>query len=79
MLVNHTRLEGGNYDSWLKDADDEPILATALVGKAQYIVSWNTRDFPPSRTYAHVRYVTPPEFVDELYAELPQHNIVDET
>ena len=78
MLVNHTRLEGGNYDSWLKDADDEPILATALVGKAEYIVSWNTSDFPPSRTYAHVRYVTPPEFVEEIYAELRQEGIVDE-
>ena len=70
MMVNHTRLEGGNYTSWLKDPDDEPLIATALVGKAQYIVSWNTRDFPPSGIYALVRYVTPPEFLTELYQSL---------
>ena len=46
VTVDHTRLEGGNYTRWLQDPDDEPVLATALVGKAHYIVSLNTKDFP---------------------------------
>lgn len=70
-IVNHTLLEGGNYTRWLRDPDDEPLLATALVGRAEFIVSWNTRDFPPGGSYAHVRYVTPPQFLEELYGQYP--------
>ena len=69
LLVNHTRLEGGNYQAWLNDPDDEPLLATALVGRAAYIVSWNTRDFPPTGSYAHIRFVTPPEFLHAMYTD----------
>jgi predicted nucleic acid-binding protein len=70
-MVNHTLLEGGDYTRWLHDPDDEPLLATALVGRAEFIVSWNTKDFPPSGSYAHVRYVTPPQFLEELYSQYP--------
>ena len=71
VVVDHTRLTGGNYSEWLKDPDDEPILATALVGKARYVVSWNTRDFPPSGSFAGVEYLTPRVFLDGLYQQWP--------
>lgn len=70
-LVDYTRLEGGNYTAWLKDPDDEPLLATALVGRAQYVVSHNTSDFPPGGSFAGVRYLTPRAFLDTLYLEYP--------
>jgi predicted nucleic acid-binding protein len=72
-MVNHTRLIDGNYTDWLRDPDDVPLLATALVGKAQYIVSWNTRDFPPKGSFAHIRYLIPPQFLEEVEALHPAH------
>ena len=72
-LVDYTRLEGGNYTDWLRDPDDEPLLATALVGRASYIVSHNTSDFPPEGTFAGVRYATPSAFLDTLYSDYPPH------
>jgi predicted nucleic acid-binding protein len=38
-IVDHTLLEGGDYTEWLHDPDDEPLLATALVGRAEVIIS----------------------------------------
>jgi len=70
-LVDYTRLESGNYTAWLKDPDDEPLLATALVGRAEYVVSHNTSDFPPDGAFAGVRYLTPLSFLDTLYQEHP--------
>jgi predicted nucleic acid-binding protein len=70
-LVDYTRLEGGNYTAWLKDPDDEPLLATALVGRAAYVVSHNTRDFPPGGAFAGVHYLTPLAFLDILSQEYP--------
>lgn len=74
-IIDYTRLEGGNYNEWLKDPDDEPLLAAALVGKAGYVVSWNTHDFPPNGGFAGVRYLTPPDFYQVLYAEYPRRKL----
>lgn len=74
-LVDYTRLAGGNYEEWLKDPDDEPLLATALVGKAHYVVSWNTKDFPPSGSFAGVQFVTPPQFLLNIYQERPYRRL----
>ncbi|HEY8324968.1 MAG: putative toxin-antitoxin system toxin component, PIN family [Ktedonobacterales bacterium] len=71
VLVDYTRLEGGSYTEWLSDPDDEPLLATALVGRATYVVSHNTRDFPPDGVFAGVRYLTPLDFLDMLYRDHP--------
>lgn len=30
-MVDHSQITGGNYDRWLRDPDDHPILATALI------------------------------------------------
>ena len=78
IVVDYTRLRGGNYSEWLKDPDDEPILATALVGKAQYIVSWNIKDFPPTGSFAGVQYVTPRTFLDWLYSQHPNRDLPQE-
>lgn len=77
-MVNHTLLEGGDYTRWLRDPDDEPLLATALVGRAEIVVSWNTKDFPPTASYAHVRYLTPPQLFEEIYQHFPQRIPEDE-
>jgi predicted nucleic acid-binding protein len=50
----------------LRDPDDEPILATAIAARAGFVVSLNTRDFPPDREALGVRYVTPGEFLELL-------------
>lgn len=64
--VNHEEIEGGSYEKWLKDPDDHPIMATALAGKVNYIVTWNTKDFPPKRRFAGITIVTPDAFLKIL-------------
>lgn len=76
-MVDYTKITGGNYREWLKDPDDEPVLAAALVGKAHYIVSLNTRDFPPSGRYAGVQYVLPAQFLEVLYRRHPRRRLHD--
>lgn len=78
-IVDYTLVEGGSYASWLKDPDDEPLLATALIGGAQFVVSWNTRDFPPTSVYAGVRYLIPPAFFAEIYGTHPLQARFDST
>lgn len=77
-FVDYTLLEGGDYQRWLKDPDDEPILATALVGRAQFVVSLNTKDFPPNGVYAGIRFLTPPQFLDVIYGSHPESESVDD-
>lgn len=48
--VDHEQILGGNYDVWLKDLDDHPGMATALACRVDYLVTWNTKDFPPKET-----------------------------
>lgn len=74
-MVDYTKITGGNYQEWLKDPDDEPVLAAALVGKAHYIVLLNTRDFPPQRHYAGVQFVSPTQFLEELYRQYPRRRL----
>ncbi len=59
-------------DATLPDPDDDPILAAALASGAQYVVSLNTKHFPPGATVMHVRFITPADFLimfDELYPD----------
>ncbi len=57
----------------LKDANDEPIWATAVVAGTQYIVSHNVEDFPPfvegCHAYGDVEYLTVIEFVEDVLGE----------
>ena len=61
----------------LRDSDDEPIWATAVLGHAQYVVSHNTADFPPlvpigDRAGRHghihngIEYLTAVEFIQDV-------------
>jgi predicted nucleic acid-binding protein len=75
VIVDYTRITGGNYREWLRDPDDEPVLAAALVGKAHYVVSLNTRDFPPEGQYAGVQYATPAQFLADLYRQFPRRRL----
>jgi predicted nucleic acid-binding protein len=62
-MVDYRQITGGNYDVWLRDPDDHPIMATALAGEADYLVTWNVKDFPPNRRFAGVTIVTPDTFL----------------
>ena len=62
-MVDERQITGGNYDTWLHDLDDHPILATALIGQADYLVTWNTRDFPPKQRFAGMTILTPDAFL----------------
>lgn len=62
----------------LDDADDEPILATAVVGGAHYIVSLNIRDFPVHREIGGIRFVTPQEFLIEMESRYPDMKLTEQ-
>ncbi len=59
-------------DPWpeLTDRDDAPIWQTAVIAGAQYVVSNNTRHFPPlvdgRHVYHGVEYVTAIEFIEDV-------------
>ncbi len=61
--VDYRQVTGGNYDVWLHDPEDHPILATALIGRADYLVTWNTKDFPPKQRFAGITILTPDAFL----------------
>ena len=61
--VDHEQIMGGNYDVWLKDLDDHPVMATALAGRVDYLVTWNTKDFPPKKRFAGITIITPDAFL----------------
>jgi predicted nucleic acid-binding protein len=73
LIVSDYRSAG--VSSLLRDPDDEPILATAIAGSAEFIVSLNTRDFPPDAHVAGVRFLTPQAFLAELVARHPDIDI----
>jgi hypothetical protein len=54
----------------LRDAQDAPIWATAVTAGAQYVISHNTRDFPPlvegRHVYRGIEYLTAIEFVEDV-------------
>jgi hypothetical protein len=64
--------------SWasLADPNDYPIWATAVVGRADYVVSANTRYFPPRgrdgrHTFGGITYLTGSAFLTLLLGEEP--------
>ncbi len=65
-MVDYRQIEGGNYEEWLLDPDDHPIMATALIGQADYLVTWNTKDFPAKRRFAGITIVTPDVFLRDI-------------
>ena len=61
--VDYRQITGGNYEQWIPDPDDHPIMATALAGEVDYLVTWNTKDFPPKRRFAGITIITPDAFL----------------
>lgn len=77
-LVSYTgdRLAG----PWpsLADPQDEPIWTTAVTAHASYVVSANTRDFPPNvaaagqpprHSYFGIDYLTPEDFLSMIWGD----------
>lgn len=58
----------GTYD--LPDPDDEHVVAAAVIGRAEVIVTENLRDFPAARLPAPIRAIPAREFV---YDTVSQH------
>ena len=64
-LVDHREYEG-EYPDWLNDVEDYHLIAAAIVAKADYLVTANTRNFPPGETFAGTTVITPRDFIDLL-------------
>lgn len=65
-LVDERTITGGSYDLWLHDPKDHPIMATALAGRADYLVTQDQKDFPPKLRFASVTIITPEAFIGLL-------------
>jgi len=62
-VVDYRQITGGNYDIWLRDLDDHPVMATALAGHVDHLVTWNTKDFPPKQHFAGITVLIPDAFL----------------
>lgn len=80
VYAEYTRLTDMNVPG-LPDPDDEPFLATAIVGNARYVVSDNTRHFPPphlnpfpasDHPFRRIRYITGKDFIAEMLEAHPR-------
>lgn len=63
IKVDDREITGGNYDEWLHDVNDHPVMATAIAGRVDYLVTSNTRDFPPKLRFAGITILTPDAFL----------------
>lgn len=64
-LVDHREYEG-EYPDWLNDPEDYHWIAAATVAKVDYLVTANTKDFPPGETFAGITIITPEDFINLL-------------
>jgi predicted nucleic acid-binding protein len=62
-LADYRQITDGNYTEWLRDPADHPVMATALAGRVDYLVTWNTKDFPPKQRFAGITMITPDAFL----------------
>lgn len=69
-LVNYMGAPAADL-GWLKDANDWPVMQTALAARAVVLVTDNTRDFPIGETRNGVRLVTARQFIAALHARFP--------
>ena len=77
FLRRHAQLvrPPGRLRVLMRDPDDNVVLECAVVGKADYLVTWNVRDFAEAgveregrRIYRGVMIVPPPAFIQDLIA-----------
>jgi hypothetical protein len=75
-------LRGAAVDRWpsLRDQEDQPVWATAVLGRATHVVSMNTRDFPPNtaapgepsrHVWEGIEYLEPQAFLAMVWADDP--------
>ncbi len=57
--------------AWLGDADDRPIVQTALAARAAILVTANARDFPIGEARNGVQIVNQEQFIATLYDQFP--------
>lgn len=65
-LVDYTRVPTTDL-GWLTDPNDWPVMQTALVARAVFLVTENTRDFPTGETRNAMRIVTTHDFLTAIY------------
>ena len=72
-LVSLRGYAGPEHWPELQDAEDAPIWQTAVLARAQYVVSHNLADFPPllegRHVYRGIEYLTAIEFVVDVLGE----------
>ncbi|MFM7174855.1 MAG: putative toxin-antitoxin system toxin component, PIN family [Caldilinea sp.] len=68
-LVDAQLLTSGSYELWLHDPKDHPIMATALISGVDYLVTANTRDFPPKKRFAGITVITPNAFLSIIESQ----------
>jgi hypothetical protein len=79
-LISYTAERDAGPWTTLGDPDDEPVWATAVAAHASYVVSANTRDFPPNvadaaavprYAYFGIEYMQPDVFLGLVWPEDP--------
>ncbi|MEW6325256.1 MAG: PIN domain-containing protein [Nitrospirota bacterium] len=68
VLVNDPSSKSVRWAARVIHAKDAPILAAAIDGKADYLITWNTRHFHQSAVMEAVNFkiMTPGEFLEEF-------------
>ena len=70
--VNYQEAEGADL-SWLKDADDHPIMQTAIaVGVPGVLVTDNSEDFPIGEVRNGIFIVSSKMFLDYIFQRYPE-------
>jgi len=67
MRQGGTLVEIHEHGSFSPDADDDPFYHCALDGDGDFIVTDNTRDFPPPENRKRPKIITPVEAVKQIY------------
>lgn len=69
---------GATIDTWnairpvgLPDVDDEHVVAAAVIGGADVIVTDNVRDFPLASLPGALKVIRPAAFIDEMVVAQP--------
>lgn len=70
VVVNWESLEG---TFGLPDVDDEHVVAAALVGGADVIVTSNLKDFPPQQIPQPLKVISPAQFAADTVAVSPDN------